>query len=305
MKQRTSGSLLILIFTCLSALGQNSAWEAPIQAGTDAMAKRQYAEAEKSFREALTVAQKFGPKDAGVSAALMYLAEAVDAQSRPDEAEALAHRSIAALEQTLKGVKPKGPEQEFYYVNVSAAAFDRAGELFIKHHKYAEAEALYGRTIKLREKFVPTKPPEKMNNDDFLRYAGNLMTGAEPKLADSYERLAGLYFIQQKFAPAAELYRKSQPIRETEESTNPRPLAQTLVNLAATYSALGKFDEAGPLFVRGLKAFQDANWLEKPETVNAMQNYALMLKLAGREEEAKAMQETAAGIKKKLGLAAQ
>jgi tetratricopeptide (TPR) repeat protein len=253
-------TVAILFLASCGALSQEKEWNDQINAGDQAMKQHRYADAEKAYAQALPLAQKLGSRDVRISGTLLFLAEAVDAQSRPDEAEALAHRGLAALEQTLKSVKPKGPEQEFYYVNVFAATFDTAGELFAGHHKYTEAEALYVRTIKLREKYMPAKPLEEMSNDDFLRFAGNLMTGAEPKLADSYEKLASLYFIQQKFAPAAELYRKAQPIRAKEESTNPRQLAQTLVNLAACYSAQEKFDQAGPLFVQGLKVFGEANW---------------------------------------------
>jgi Flp pilus assembly protein TadD len=104
MKQRTSGPLLMLIFVCLSALGQTS-WEAPIDAGKNAMARRQYGEAEKSFREALTVAQKFGEKDARFAGSLMFLAQACDAQAKTDEAEALAGRAVESMNKAPQGLQ--------------------------------------------------------------------------------------------------------------------------------------------------------------------------------------------------------
>jgi len=299
MKQRTSGPLLMLIFVCLSALGQTS-WEAPIDAGKDAMAKRQYGEAEKSFREALAVAQKFGEKDARFSGSLLYLAQACDAQDKKEEAEALAGRAGQAMESALRAYHPKRADDQFQQAEVSSHLFDKTGDIFASHHKYPEAETLYKRVIQIREA-VAAEKKKPHDNEDFFRFMLQVGTDAQGKLADAQEKLGNLYFTEQKFPEAAEIYEKAQKIREANTKTDKRVLAQTLTNLATSYAAQEKYSQAEPPYQRALKLFEEANWAEKPETASTMQLYALTLKKMGRDEEAKAMLEKVAAIRRKLG----
>lgn len=301
MKQRTSGSLLILIiFICLSALGQNSAWEAPIDAGKDAMARRQYGEAEKSFREALAVAEKFGEKDARFAGSLMFLAEACDAQAKTDEAEALARHAVESMNEILKVYKPKETERQFAEIDAASALSNRAAQIFASHQKYPEAEGLYQRVVQMRESAAKENPKPK-NNEDFLRFLGQALTDTQGKLAEAQEKLANLYFTEHKFPEAAATYEKAVKIREANTKTDKRVLAQTLTNLATTYAMQEKYSQAEPLYQRALKLFEEANWAEKPETASTMQLYALTLKKMGRDEEARTMLEKVAAIRKNPG----
>ncbi|HET8891279.1 MAG TPA: tetratricopeptide repeat protein [Candidatus Angelobacter sp.] len=296
MKQ-TSGSLLIVIFICLSALGQNSTWDAPIDAGKNAMAKRQYSEAEKSFREALSVAQKFGEKDARFSGTLLFLAQACDAQAKTDEAEALAGRAVESMNKALKAYKPKKAEQQLEQIVGASALFDKAADIFASHQKYPEAEGLYQRAIQIRES--STKLTFK-NNEDFIRFV-ILAVHTQGALADAQEKLGNLYLTEHKFPEAAATYEKAQKIREANTKTDKRVFAQTLTNLATSYAAQDKYAQAEPLYQRALKLFEEANWTEEPETASTMQLYALTLKKMGRDEEARAMLEKVAAIRRKLG----
>lgn len=299
MKKRTSGPLLILIFICLSALGQKSTWEATIQAGKDAMARHQYGEAEKSFREALTVAEKFGDKDARFAGSLLYLAQACDAQTKTDEAETLAARAVESMDKALKAYKPKKAEQQFDQADASSALFDKAADIFASHQKYPEAEALYQRVVRIRESAAKPNPTPK-NNEDFFHFMIQVTTDAQGALASAQEKLGNLYFTEHKFPEAAVTYEKAQKIREADTKTDKRVLAQTITNLATSYAAQDKYNQAEPLYQRALKTFEEANWVEKPETTRTMQLYALMLKKMGRDEEARAMLEKIAAIRKKL-----
>lgn len=300
MKQRTGGSLLVLIFVCLSALGQNSAWETSIDAGKDAMAKKQYAEAEKSFREALTVAQKFGEKDARFSGSLLFLAQACDAQAKTDEAQALAGRAVESMDNALKAYKPKKTEQQLEQIDAASALFDKAADIFASHQKYPEAEGLYQRVVQIRESAAEQNPHPK-NNEDFLRFLGQALSDVQGKLASAQEKLGNLYFTEHKFPEAAATYEKAQKIREADTKTDKRVLAQTITNMATSYAAQDKYSQAEPLYQRALKLFEEANWAEKTETLRTMQLYALMLKNSGRQDEARAMLEKVAAIRKKLG----
>src|SRR5437016_3306703 len=115
MKRLALRVLVALVFTCINALGQGKegAWDATTKAGQAAFKKRQCSEAEKSFREALTAAEKFGEKDARFSVTLLFLAQACDGQSKKDEAEALASRAVDTMDKALKAYKPQQAEQQY------------------------------------------------------------------------------------------------------------------------------------------------------------------------------------------------
>jgi tetratricopeptide (TPR) repeat protein len=301
MKCRLIWFLLLFVgFVSLSSVGQDSAWEASIQAGKEAMAKLQYPAAEKAFREALSAAERFGEKDERAPATLLFLAQACDAQSKRDEAEGLARHAAEAMEKALKAHKPKKAEQQFEQVDVASALFDKAADIFASHQKYPDAEGLYKRVVLIRESATKNNPTPK-NNEDIFRFMIQVTSDAQGALASAQEKLGNLYFTERKFPEAAATYEKAQKIREADTRTDKRVLAQTLTNLATSYAAQDKYTQAEPLYQRALKLFEEANWMEKTETASTMQLYALTLKKMGRDEEAKAMLEKTAAIRKKLG----
>ncbi|HEU4414090.1 MAG TPA: tetratricopeptide repeat protein [Candidatus Angelobacter sp.] len=235
MKQRTRGLLPILIFICVSALGQNNAWETSIQVGKDAMERRQYSEAEKSFREAFTIVEKFGEKDARYSGSLMFLAQACDGQSKKDEAEALTRRAVLVMEEALKAYQPKTTEGHLHASDIAALLFDQAGGIFAGHQNYPEAETLYKRAIKIRVAAAEENdslkhgadenhslqnnenhPLPLQNNEEFFEFGVRAMFGSENegKLMDTQEKLARLYFTEHKFQEAAATYEKVRSMRE-------------------------------------------------------------------------------------------
>jgi tetratricopeptide (TPR) repeat protein len=302
MQSRAGGSLFVLIFMCLSALGQNSAWDQSILAGKDAMEKRHYSEAEKSFREALTTAEKFGEKDARFSGTLLLLAQACDGQSKKDEAEALAGRAADAMEKALKAHRPKQIEQQLQRADAASALFEKTGEIFASHQKYFEAEGLYKKVVQIRENLA-RENPEPKNNEDFLRLLGQTLSDSQGKLAEANEKLGKLYFSENKLPEATATFEKAQKIREANPSSDKRILAQAITNVATCYAAQARYEQAEPLYLHALTLFEQANWTEKPETLETMRLYALLLKKTGRDAEANAMLEKVAAIRTKLGQA--
>ncbi len=298
MKRRTIGPLLLLLIIWLSALGQNSAWETSVQAGKDAMARQQYAEAEKSFRESLTAAEKFGEKDARFSGTLLFLAQACDAQSKKDEAEALARRAADAMEKALKTYRPKQVEQQLQQADVASALFEKSGEIFVAHQKHLEAETLYKKVIQIRENMA-RENPEPKNNEDYFRFLGQTLSDSQGKLAEANEKLGKLYFSENKLPEATATFEKAQKIREANPASGKRVLAQAITNVATCYAAQARYEQAEPLYQRALTLFEQANWTEKPEALETMQLYALLLKKSGRDAEANAMLEKVAAIRKK------
>jgi tetratricopeptide (TPR) repeat protein len=264
------------------------------------MAKKQYAEAENDFRQALTVAEKFGEKDARFAGSLLYLAQACDAQAKTDEADALAGRAVESMNQALKAYKPKKAEQQFDQTDAASALFDKVADIFASHKKYPEAEGLYQRVVQIRESAAKDNPTPK-NNEDFFRFMIQATSDVQGQLAKAHEKLGSLYFTEHKFPEAAATYEEAQKIREANTKTDKRVLAQTITNLATSYAAQAKYSQAEPMYQRALKLFEEANWAEKPETLRTMQLYALTLKNSGRQQEAGAILDKVALIQKKLG----
>jgi hypothetical protein len=305
MKRRLIWSLLLLVgFVSSGSVGQDSAWEASIQAGHEAMAKRQYPEAEKAFREALFTAEKFGEGDARFSGTLLLLAQACDGQSRKDEAEALARRAVDDMDKVLKAYRPKRADDQLDQADASSYLFDKTGDIFASHHKYPEAEMLYKRVIQIRERSAEKKK-KPHDNEDIFRFWLQVGTDAQGKLAEAHEKLGDFYLSENKFPDAAATYEIAQKIREANPDTDKRALSVTFSNLATSYAAQAKYAQAEPLYQRSLALLEQANWMEKPEAVRTMQNYALLLKKTGREEEARSMAEKAAALSRKIGQTAQ
>src|SRR5262249_28130600 len=139
MLLRTAGASLIVLGGL--AICQDQEWSRSIDSGDGAMSKRQYAEAEADYRQALGVAEKHWKRDARVSAALIKLAESCNAQGKNEEAESLALRSISSLDEALKAHKPRDASDELQQVEVAATVADKAGDIFAHNHNYPQAEA--------------------------------------------------------------------------------------------------------------------------------------------------------------------
>lgn len=151
--------------------------------------------------------------------------------------------------------------------------------LYFGERKYAEAANAYEASRKIREDAARVHAPD----------------GLESAKADEE------YLAKHKDATAAESIRKSRELEAAGEQKGRHDLALTLSNLASCYAAQAKYDKAEPLYQRALELLENANSMEKPEAINTMQLYALLLKKTGHEEKAAAMQQQAAALKENAG----
>jgi tetratricopeptide (TPR) repeat protein len=301
----TRTGILLAVFLCLLLLGaipasgQEAAWGRLISAGDKAMASQQYSRAESSYRAALTFAEKKWKKDARVSGTLIKLAESCNAQGRKDDAEAFANQALAALSDALSAHKSKDAP-EYYRVEVSAAIMDKAGDIFASHQKYSDAETMYLDVIATREHYAAEKPPANPNNDDFLRFIAQALVDPQTELADSYDKLGGLYRREGKYLEAVQQYQKSEAIREKQFGPDRPQMAQSLSDIGMCYALQGQYDQAEPLYKRVIAILEHNNDQEKPEMAVALENYSLVLRKIGRDAEAKTASERAHEIRTKL-----
>ena len=295
-------SVLLTMLLCLhsAVLGQSNSWEEYIKAGDSALAQARPANAESAYREALKLSEKFKEKDPRRAVSLVKLAECLNSQSKGEEAETLAQRSLSALDKAISGSKPKDQAEEYNRTETTITILNKTADIFLTNRNYSKAESIYKRAIAIREEDART-PAAPRSNEDYLRFLTQALTDARAKLADAYERLARLYFVQKRFEEAEPLYGKSIKILEAEYGvTNPPMIATSLSSLAVVYAAQDKYDLAERLFARAVKIYEQSKWLDKPEVATTFENYSLLLKKTGRQAEASVMLERARQIRAKL-----
>lgn len=291
-------AVILLVSAGSVASAPDDTWTKLIAAGDEAMSKQLYAEAEKSYRDALQLAESRWKKDFRIAGSMIKLAESCNGESKRDEGEAFAARSIVALQAALKAHKPKNSTDEYERTDVSAAIFDQAAGIYAANQKYSDAEALYEKVIALREAAAVEKKPS--TEEDLFRFLGQALTNAKAKVADANDKLADLYFRERKFEDATQLYVKSHAIREAALGPEKPLTAKNLSDLASCYAVQGNYGAAEPLFKQAVEIFEHANWADRPEIATALENYSLLLKKTGREAEAGPMMERAQAIRAKL-----
>jgi len=296
-------AVLLLLGSFVRA--QEADWSRFISLGDEAMAKRQYPQAEAAYREALKVAEQHWKRDARLAGALIKLAEACAAESKKEDAEAFANRSVATLGEALKAHKPKNASDELEQVEVSASLFDKAGDIFAANRKYLDAETMYRKVIAVREKYASEKFPAKPNNEDFFRSMMQTLGDAAPKVADANDKLADLYRSERKIQEAMLLYQQSEVLRERRYGPDKPQTAKSLNDLAICYSLQGNYDQAEPLYKRVIDIFEHAEYKDTPQMATTLENYAVLLKRTARDTEAKDILQKASAVRTKLATAPQ
>jgi len=305
-----------------SVWGQPDSWEEYIKAGDSAIAQARPADAEPAYREALKLSEKFKEKDPRRAVSLVKLAECLNSQSKGEEAEILAQRSLSALDKAISGSKTKDQAEEHYRTEISILILNITGDIFLANRNYSKAESTYKRAIAIREdgarspeepkgneyylKFLmqvlmegARAPEEPKGNEHYLKFPAQVLTDRRAKVAYAYDRLAKLYFVQKRFEEAELLYGKLTKILLAEYGAESPALATGLSNLAVVYATQDKYDMAEQLFARAVKIYEQSNWLDKPEVATTFENYSLLLKKTGRQAEASVMLEKARQIRAK------
>src|SRR5215468_2747690 len=243
----TSGLAFAFLFASAQARekAQENGWYSAMNAGREAVEKHECTEAERHFRDAVSLASdlKHSEKYSQFSTAMLLVAQACTAQGKPDETEAenLAQRAADGMDKALHGYDANSTVEQFHRLGLVAVLFDQVGDIFAAHQKTLEAEKFYQRVIKALSGAVEAhaameqKTESMSGNEGF--YRSMLLTVVNPrdKLAAANEKLARLYFGEHKFAEAAEAYEAALKIRE--RAADQHDFVLTLSNLATCYAA--------------------------------------------------------------------
>lgn len=190
--------------------------------------------------------------------------------------------------------------------------------------RYAEAEPLYLRALRIQEKTLGNNHPEvaaSLNNLAVLyEVQGHYIKAVplhrralgiwekelgpdHPKLATGLNNLAAVYYRQGQHREAEPLYVRSLEIRENALGPEHPDVAISLSNLSTMYLAQGRYREAGPLYQRALRIWERALGNEHPYVATGLNNLAVLYHVQGRYEEAIPLLERALRIREKaLGM---
>jgi tetratricopeptide (TPR) repeat protein len=156
-------------------------------------------------------------------------------------------------------------EQEQLTSDAASRLLHQIGRYLAEHARYAEGEAFYQQSLRIREQ----------------AYGPD-----HPQVAYPLDGLAILYKVQGKYAEAEPLYQRALHIYEQALGPDHPEVAYPLNGLATLYYVQGKYVEAEPLYQRALLIREQALGPDHPRTRTGVQNYAIMLRKMGRESEA-------------------
>src|SRR5260370_30862123 len=97
------------------------------------------------------------------------------------------------MEKAFKAVKSKKAEEQFIQGDAACLTSDKAADIFAAHQKYADAEFLYRRVIKIRVDMAVEKPTPQ-NNEHYFRWLIQVTTDANSKQAFANETLRRIDF---------------------------------------------------------------------------------------------------------------
>ena len=257
------------------------------------------AAAEELIDRALNLAERVHGEDSLEVARILHNKAAVRGyQGRFQDAAGLFQRSLAIREQVLGGDHPSVARS----LNGMALAAANLGE-------EAWAEQLLRRSIEILER---TLGPE---HSDLRSSLGNLgyryfRQGRNEEARGLLERAVAIdqaravesagaaaritnlglvYWRLGRLAEAEPLFHRATAIRERVLAPDHPHRATSLWGLANVYRDQGRFDEAESLYLRALEIRERTLAPDHPELEDARREYAVLLRLTGREAEAAAL----------------
>ena len=177
-----------------------------------------------------------------------------------EKAESLFRRALEMIDRT------RGHELD------AAVVLNSLGLLYVAQARYSDAEPLYQRSLKIRER--------NLGADDI-------------NVASSLNNLAYLYNQMGRFSEAAPLFKRSLEIREKRLGLDHIDVALALNNLGYFYQSLGRYNDAEPLYNRSLAIRERRLGNMHPTVAQSLNNLADVKRKQGRDKEADALYKRA------------
>jgi len=347
---------MLSFLLAIAACAQESRWNALDARIVKLQGQGKNKEALPLAEEALHIAETtFGAENPNTATALGRLGLTYFGLGEYDKAEPLYQRSLAIYQKNFGSYHPAiisiltNLADLYYRAGRSAdmqAVFKRTVSIFdsraqqdLREGNYAEAEALYQRTLAIREKVIGADHTQVANNLEHLAgvygaqseyaKAEPLLTRSlsmyekalgpdHPLVAESLHKLAYAYFGQGKFAEAEPLYKRSIAISEKSWRPYNFDLAGSLNDLALLYDSEGRYADVEVLYKRSLAIWEkdvdpqrtDSGALSKAsgireidlklELANGLNNLANLYKAQGRYAEAEPLYQRSLAIREEF-----
>jgi tetratricopeptide (TPR) repeat protein len=220
-----------------------------------------YELAEELYTQALTIRQAMlDPQHPDIATNLNNLAIFYGRRGKYEQAEPLAEQAVKIDEQVL------GQEHFNFLSDLDTLAW-----IYQERGRYAEAEALYQRIFSV---------------------FNNQLDAEHPQLVVYGNDWARLYFLQGKYAEAEATARRALTLGEKVLGPNHQRVETSVNILADIYKAQGRYVEAEEFYQRAIGIDEK---IPAPNDIRAvtLENYADLLQMMGRIEEAEALRQRA------------
>jgi len=246
-----------------AAAGTKEKVEMALKAGDQAFQQRKVEDAEKSYQEAVHLAESLPPGDENLIAALGRLGNAYGMQQKFTEAAATFHQQLALVEKTF------GPGSER---SVEPLRF--LGQLAAWQKNYQEAEGYLQRALDINL---------KMSGDN------------NPRAVESLRAMAGFYEAQSDW-PKAETY-LVRAVKGAEVS-EPQMVLVPLWGLCDMYDRWGKAAQSQLCWHRATGILETQFGHDSPRLSDSLNNEVHALRQLGRNDEAVSLEERLAKIRR-------
>jgi tetratricopeptide (TPR) repeat protein len=273
-------ALHLLIITIPLLIASNSsaqetlgAWESAIYQATTAAHDEKYAEAERFMAAALKAAEHFGPSDARLGTTYNTSGLIFKMEGKAKESETEFRRALPVFEKVY-----------------GADSLDAANIC------YNLSDAL-----RQQGKFEPADPLLRRVLGAYEKILGK----DSPKVAEVYFLLGDTQRHLRNYAAAEANLKHAADLREASGGMESTGLADALNSLALCYTAESNFSKAEPLFKLSLNIREAKYGLNHKDVVESLDNYAAMLREAGREKDGDKLTALANVVRAKLKPAKQ
>lgn len=231
--------------------------QAAMQAGEQAMRSGQAEESEKSFKEAVALAEQLPPGDDKLAVALGKLGQAYAMRRDMPNAEATFHRQMTVIERTFGPMSSRMTDPLFFLGMVAAQS-----------QNYVSAESYLSRSVEINVRSFGEK---------------------SSRASESFRTLAGLYMAQSQW-DKAEVY-LLRAVKAVEGPDDSGDVLMPLWGLCDMYERSGKTEKAEPCWDRASEIMGKQYGKNSPNLVKSFATEADLLRQAGKAREAAMLQE--------------
>jgi tetratricopeptide (TPR) repeat protein len=225
-----------------------------MQAGEQAFKKSRFEEAEKSYKEAVTLAEHLPPGDENLIVAIGRLGNVYGMRQQYTDAEAAFHRQLTIIEKTFGPVSPRMTDPLFSLGSI-------AGGL----KNYTAAESYFQRALDIN-----------------LKIFGENST----RTSESLRAMAGIYMVQSDWSKAEPYLLRAVKGSEAAAGPDDNMVLVPGWGLCDLYDRWGKPAKSQPCWHRATELMEKQVGVNSPDLETSLTNEANALRKLGRNSEA-------------------